>query len=266
VDAVLRLINVIHEYPQHGRPPRRILDNVTLDVAPGEVISVCGLSGCGKSTLARIAAGLITPTAGEVRVNGNRVVNAVPPRGIGLVFQNYHATLFPWLTVEENVALGLPRSKRGDTDRVTRVIDELNLTPFRLATSATLSGGQQQRVAIARALVSEPSLLILDEAFSSLDFLLRKILLQQLRRLVSERNLAVLFVTHDIDDAILLAERVLVVTEYINATNIKHVVPIRSREDDRSLPSERTNSIRHHVEALMQQDLLREGLAHDRTH
>lgn len=265
--SILRLLNVILEFEGRGGvPPRRILDNVTLEMSEGELISVCGLSGCGKSTLARVAAGLIPPTEGEVEFRGERLGVGGPPLGLAMVFQDYNASLFPWATVEDNVLLGLPggrRQRQLAEAVVRRTYDDLRLKDLLKVRVSQLSGGQRQRVAIARALVGEPRLLIMDEAFSSLDFLLRKRLVRELHQLARQRNLAVLFITHDIEDAVQLGSRVVVVTQYINATNIRQVVPTGVRTADGSIVPEHVAEVRAQVEAMMQQDLLRQDAGRD---
>jgi NitT/TauT family transport system ATP-binding protein len=186
------------------------LSGVDLDVARGGFVSIIGPSGCGKSTLLQIAAGLVAPSAGEVRLDGVRVES--PPPSAIYVFQQYTRSLFPWKTVERNVAFGLENRERLARDEIaarTRdLIGLVKLTGFERHYPWQLSGGMQQRVAIARALACRPALLLMDEPFSAVDALTRVGLQELLRSLWRELGLTVIFVTHDVDEGVYLSTRV----------------------------------------------------------
>jgi NitT/TauT family transport system ATP-binding protein len=187
------------------------VDGFNLDIAPGEFVCLLGPSGCGKSTVLNAIAGFVTPSAGQIIVD-DRVVRG-PGADRGMVFQQY--SLFPWKTVLENVAFG-PRM-RGETRdaarrRAREHIELVGLGAFADKYPATLSGGMQQRVGIARALVNHPSVLLMDEPFGALDAQTRTLMQASLLRLWSKLGGAVIFVTHDVDEALFLADRVLVVS------------------------------------------------------
>ncbi len=183
------------------------LDGVTMQVNPGEIVAVVGGSGCGKSTLLRLVCGLDQPTQGAVVLDG--VTISAPHEKIGIVFQE--PRLLPWLTVAENVGFGLadrPRSERGE--RVATALSRVGLSDKAKVWPRELSGGQAQRVAIARALVNRPEVLLLDEPFSALDAFTRTDLQDHLLDLWSDFKPTLLIVTHDVDESIVLADRVIV--------------------------------------------------------
>jgi sulfate transport system ATP-binding protein len=191
------------------------LDDVSIDVPAGSLTALLGPSGGGKSTLLRIIAGLESPERGEVRIEGRDMAGVAPQeRGVGFVFQHYAA--FKHMTVRENVAFGLRIRKRPKAD-VNRRVDELlalvQLSPFAQRYPSELSGGQRQRMALARALAVEPSLLLLDEPFGALDANVREELRAWLRRLHQEMPVTTLFVTHDQEEAMELADQIVVISE-----------------------------------------------------
>jgi len=208
---------------RRGAAPTRALEPTTLKVPENDFIAILGPSGCGKSTLLRIVAGLDRPTDGRVLLDGRRVTRAGPDRG--MVFQSY--TLFPWLTVADNIAFGLrekgaPAAARRDV--VATYVERVGLRGFEHHYPKQLSGGMQQRTAIARALANDPEILLLDEPFGALDNQTRG-LMQELLLGIWERELkTVLFVTHDIEEAIFLASRVAVMTA--RPGRIKAGVPV----------------------------------------
>ncbi len=191
--------------------PVQALQPVDLDVADNDFITILGPSGCGKSTLLRIVAGLTEPSTGEVRLDGAAITGPGPDRG--MVFQSY--TLFPWLTVRENLCFGL-REKRVPVAeqhrRAAGFIAKVGLTGFETHYPKQLSGGMQQRVALARALINEPEILLLDEPFGALDNQTRALMQELLLGIWEGDRTTVLFVTHDIDEAIFLANRVVVMS------------------------------------------------------
>jgi ABC-type nitrate/sulfonate/bicarbonate transport system ATPase subunit len=208
--AKLTVRELTKRYPGRRRTPEVVaLDNVDLHVGAGEFVALVGTSGCGKSTLLRIVAGLEQPTAGAVRVDGETVVGPGPDRG--MVFQNY--SLFPWRTVAGNVAFGMELARWSRAKRSARV-DELlgimGLTEHAERLPRELSGGMRQRVAIARALATEPDVLLLDEPFGALDAQTRLAMQEFLRSVWLRTGATILLVTHDVDEAIYLAQRVYV--------------------------------------------------------
>ena len=191
-----------------GRPLHAVRD-ASLDIAEGEFVTLVGPSGCGKSTLLNLAAGLQAPTAGRVCVDGVEVHGPSPQRGV--IFQQY--ALFPWLTVAENVAFGLRIARRPAAEvdaAVAHCLDLVGLTAFAKALPKTLSGGMKQRCAIARAYAMNPSVLLMDEPFGALDALTRVRLQDQLLQTWQREQRTVLFITHDVDEAVYLARRVVV--------------------------------------------------------
>jgi sulfonate transport system ATP-binding protein len=185
----------------------RAVDGVTLTVAPGEILGVVGGSGCGKSTLLRVVSGLDRPTHGSVTLDGDKI--AAPHEKIGIVFQE--PRLLPWLTVAENVGFGLehrPRQER--RSRVAAQLERVGLTEKAGGWPRELSGGQAQRVSIARALVTRPEVLLLDEPFSALDAFTRVDLQDHLLDLWADLKPTLVVVTHDVEEAIVLADRVVV--------------------------------------------------------
>ena len=189
------------------------LDDVHLDVAAGEFVSLIGPSGCGKSTLLRIVADLDTPTSGTLSVFGKSAQRARLDQDYGIAFQQ--AGLLPWRTVAANVGLPLEVHKVGRSARNARVADLLDLvglSDFATSYPDQLSGGMQQRVAIARALAESPRLLLMDEPFGALDEITRERMQAELVRICSETGAAVLFVTHSIPEAVFLSDRVVVMS------------------------------------------------------
>jgi ABC-type nitrate/sulfonate/bicarbonate transport system ATPase subunit len=204
-------------------PPTVALQPTDIEVADNDFITILGPSGCGKSTLLRIVAGLDDPSTGRVLLDGRQVTGPGPDRG--MVFQSY--TLFPWLTVAQNIAFG-PRERgvpRAEQDAlVARYIDQVGLKGFENHFPKMLSGGMQQRTALARALANDPSILLLDEPFGALDNQTRALMQELLLGIWERERKTVLFVTHDIEEAIFLASRVVVMTA--RPGRIKADVPV----------------------------------------
>ena len=184
------------------------LDNVSVTMESGEFISLVGPSGCGKSTILRLVAGLIVPTLGKVTVNGEEIDGPSPNRG--MVFQK--PTLFPWLTVENNIAfsLNVQGKLKGNEDKVQRMIDIIDLEKFRNDYPGQLSGGMAQRVALVRSLINQPEILLLDEPLGALDAFTRMHMQDEILSIWSESKQLALMVTHDVDEAIYMGTRVLV--------------------------------------------------------
>ncbi|RWR02699.1 ABC transporter ATP-binding protein [[Pantoea] beijingensis] len=203
----------------------RAVDGIDLAIAPGERVVLLGPSGCGKTTTLRMVAGFIQPDAGEIHLNGQLAASSrvmLPPekRQLGMMFQNY--AIWPHKTVFNNVAYGLQiAGVKAELlkQRVNRMLDIVNLTGYAGRKPADLSGGQQQRVALARALVTEPSLLLLDEPLSNLDAAMRQVMRTELKALQERVGVTMLHVTHDQEEALVLADRIVV----MNAGRIEQV-------------------------------------------
>lgn len=206
-EPIVRVDNLTHTYPGAPAP---VLQGISCEVEPHQIVCVVGPSGVGKSTLLRCLAGLQAPTGGTVAVSGRRL--AAPSPDVGLVFQDYSRSLMPWLTVLDNVILPLrgrvPRSQRAD--RARPALAEVGLADAGGKYPWQLSGGMQQRVAIARALVYEPKVLLMDEPFASVDAQTREDLEDLVLRVRNESGQAIILITHDIDEAIYLADRIVV--------------------------------------------------------
>jgi ABC-type nitrate/sulfonate/bicarbonate transport system ATPase subunit len=206
--GTLEIRNLGKQYTVHGKD-MPVLDNISLSIAPGEFVSIVGASGCGKSTLLRLIVGLDSEYQGTLQLDGQRIAGTSRKRGI--VFQEHR--LFPWLSVEQNIALGLinveldAHTKR---DRIHEHLELVGLNGFEKAYPYQLSGGMAQRVAIARALVGRPDILLLDEPFGALDALTRSYLQEELQRTWSEEGITMILVTHDVEEAAFLGDRVVV--------------------------------------------------------
>ena len=200
---MLRIDDVSMHYPNG----HHAIDHIDLEVASGRIVVVIGGSGCGKSTLLRLIAGLETPTSGEVAVAGQPVRG--PSKKVGVVFQE--PRLMPWLSVMENVGFGLGHLGEDEAQAVSEAaLDRVGLTGFASALPRELSGGMAQRTALARALVTKPDVLLLDEPFSALDALTRTDLQQHVLDLWSADHQTLFVVTHDIDEALILADTIVV--------------------------------------------------------
>ena len=190
---------------------RRAVENASLEIRPGEFVCLLGPTGCGKSTLLNSLAGFVRPTAGSVRIDDKEVVAPGPNRG--MVFQ--HHSLFPWKTVKRNVAFGPQMAgldREQSEQRARRFLDLVGLAAFENHYPHMLSGGMQQRVGIARALANYPSVLLMDEPFGALDAQTRAIMQESLLAIWSELGNTVVFVTHDVDEAVFLGSRVVVMS------------------------------------------------------
>ncbi|WP_413733963.1 ABC transporter ATP-binding protein [Sodalis sp. RH21] len=201
------------------------VDDIDLSIAPGELVVLLGPSGCGKTTTLRMVAGFLQPDAGEIHLNGRLAASRrylLPPekRQLGMMFQNY--AIWPHKTVFNNVAYGLQiagMKSEQITRRVNRMLDIVNLGGYADRKPADLSGGQQQRVALARSLVTEPSLLLMDEPLSNLDAAMRQVMRTELKALQARVGVTMLYVTHDQDEALVLADRIVV----MNAGRIEQI-------------------------------------------
>jgi NitT/TauT family transport system ATP-binding protein len=230
------------------------LDDLDIDIRPGEFVALLGPSGCGKSTLLNLVAGILKPTSGSVTVDGKPVKGPNPDCGI--VFQNH--SLFPWMSVLENVAFG-PRML-GHADPIATARTFLSLVGLEKQAPAwpsSLSGGMQQRVGIARALATYPPVLLMDEPFGALDAQTRSIMQEELLKIWSQFKTTVIFVTHDIDEAIFLADRVVVMRTLPGG--IKREVPVelpRPREPS-VIKSDLFNRYRGEIFELIREETLK---------
>lgn len=230
--GTLSLVNVSKKYRVNGRE-FPVLEDISLDIAPGEFVSVVGSSGCGKSTILRLVMGLDGDYQGEILLDGAKISGPGLDRGI--VFQEHR--LFPWLNVEKNIGLALQNSTLSPAakhDAICEHIELVGLTGFEKALPNQLSGGMSQRVAIARALVNRPEILLLDEPFGALDAINRAKLQQELQRIWQVEGITMVLVTHDVEEAVFLGNRVVVMQQ--RPGRIKRIVPVtkphpRTRND-----------------------------------
>ncbi|MEM9724787.1 MAG: ABC transporter ATP-binding protein [Pseudomonadota bacterium] len=193
-----------HTYRRVDGP---VLSDISFDIEPGSVVALLGRSGCGKSTMLHIMAGLTSPSAGEVAINGSAVTGP-SPRWV-MMFQA--PSLFPWLSVAENAALGLRFTGRAAeaAQRVPKVLDLVDLGAYADRNAQDLSGGQQQRVALARSLATDPEMLLLDEPFSALDAFTRRALQRDVRAIAKRLGITLVLISHDVTEAVTMADRVL---------------------------------------------------------
>ncbi len=226
------------------------IEGVTLDVERGEFLAIVGPSGCGKSTLLKIIAGLMPASAGAVEESGRKVT--APPAGFVYLFQQYSRSLFAWRTVLDNVMF--PLEQRKGTNRATarelcrRYLTQVGLAGFEDKYPWQLSGGMQQRVAIARALAAEPDVLLLDEPFSAVDALTRMELQTLVLDLCRQNGFTAILVTHDVEEAVFLADRVAVLTQ--RPTRVAEIVPIdlpRPRHQISTRETVEFLRLRHHL-------------------
>jgi NitT/TauT family transport system ATP-binding protein len=227
------------------------LSSIDLEIGEDEFLTVLGPSGCGKSTLLNIIAGFENATAGEVRLDGRPIREPGPDRGV--VFQEY--ALFPWLNVSQNIEFGLrergvPKAER--QTRVSRQIATVGLDGFEGRYPHELSGGMRQRVALARVLVNDPKILLMDEPFAALDAQTRTIMQTELLRVWSTERRTALFITHNIEEAVLLGDRIVVMTA--RPGRIKEIVPVKLPRP-RDVTSAEFNEIRRYVADLLENEV-----------
>ena len=232
------------------------LENTRVDIAPGSFVCLLGPSGCGKSTLLNTVAGYVRPTTGWVRVDGTTEVTGPGPDR-GMVFQQY--SLFPWKTVRDNVAFGPFASGLGRhraREMADELLDMIGLARFADRFPAELSGGMQQRVGIARALANKPTVLLMDEPFGALDAQTRAMMQENLLRLWAEFRTTVLFVTHDVDEAIFLADRVLIMSAAPGRIIEDAIVPLpRPRSPEVTTDPTFIELKRHFLQAIRAESL-----------
>jgi NitT/TauT family transport system ATP-binding protein len=234
-----------------------VLEEINLEIADGEFVCIVGPSGCGKSTLLNIAGGFLPATRGAIEIDGTRVTEP-DPRHIFIFQEN---SVFPWLTVEDNVGFGVKRkSPKERKELVAHYIEMVGLTGFGKAFPRELSGGMKQRVEIARALAAEPDLLFMDEPFGALDYLTRMKLRYELTQIWERERRTVLFVTHDVEEAVQLADRVVVMGK--RPSRIRDIVSVDVARP-RDLDDPNCRRIRDHVFNVMGLDHSGQSLADD---
>ncbi len=202
--------NISIDYITHTYKGKKVptLSDIALTISAGEKIALIGRSGCGKSTLLHMLAGLLLPTEGCVRIHGRQVTR--PSAKWNMMFQK--PSLYPWMSVHENASLGLTLAGIKDPEKIDSLLDLVGLTDLADANVQSLSGGQQQRVALARSLATTPELLLLDEPFSALDAFTRSALQDEVTRIIQQQNLTMVIVTHDVEEAVAMADRVLIMS------------------------------------------------------
>lgn len=250
--AQILISNVQKTFATSGKEVFALKD-INLEVEAGEFVCLLGPSGCGKSTLLNSVAGFITPTAGTITVDTRIVTAPGPDRG--MVFQEY--ALFPWMTVGNNVAFGMEvqNRRRSDiADTVSTLLQMLGLTEFRDRFPKDLSGGMRQRVAIARVLAINSPIMLMDEPFGALDALTRRNLQDELLRIWGELKKTVIFVTHSIEEAIYLADRIVVMTYRPGTVKLDRRVALARPRDPASAPF---NELKREISALVMEEQLR---------
>ncbi len=233
-NACIAINSLAKEFKAKNGNIVRALDNINLEVKENEFVCILGPSGCGKSTLLRIVAGLEKPSAGLVLYRGKPKYK--PDKKVGMVFQDY--SLFPWRTVEENIALGLEFQKVKKKERLAvarQYLEMVGMENFSQAYPYELSGGMQQRVAIVRALANDPDVILMDEPFGALDAHTRFLMQRELLKIWENHKKTILFVTHSVDEALYLADKIVVMST--NPGKIAEVINVKMLR-----PRNRTNS------------------------
>jgi NitT/TauT family transport system ATP-binding protein len=258
VPAKIRIENLAHEYFNPATWQRvRALDGLTLSVSEGEFLCVVGPSGCGKSTLLYLIAGLTHPTAGRIEVDGREVVR--PGRDRGMVFQEF--AVLPWRTVEGNIGHGLEIARVARREReavVRRYVAMMGLEGFGARYPHELSGGMRQRVAVARTLAADPQVVLMDEPFASLDAQTRNVMQEELVRIALAERKTIVFVTHSVDEAVILGDRVVVLTR--RPARVKASVPVDIPREERRWdvlgadPSGRFARYRHEILGMIREE------------
>ena len=248
-----KLLDVVGLEKRYHSSGTLAIESVTLDVRRSEFVSIVGPSGCGKTTLLKTICGLLHPSAGTVRLSG-RLITAPPPEMV-LVFQDYARSLFPWLTVEGNVAFPLKKKNLSKTDKskvIADVLRAVNLERFAKHYPWQLSGGMQQRVAIARAVAFSPEILLLDEPFASVDALTRAELEDLTLDLRDKLGITMLLVTHDIDEAVYLSDRVFVLSPPPSVVVREFAIPLgRGRDQETTRSDARFLELRNEIHHLI---------------
>jgi NitT/TauT family transport system ATP-binding protein len=253
--AKLDIQHVLQHYRSGGHEVTAI-DDVSLQIKNQEFATILGPSGCGKTTLLRVAAGLVRPTRGDVYLDGRRIIG--PGRDRGMVFQTY--TLFPWLTVKQNIQFGLQLSglPRAEQEAVAQeFVAKVGLRGFDHAYPKALSGGMKQRVAIARALANNPDVLLLDEPFGALDAQTRALMQELLTQIWEESHKTILFVTHDVEEAIFLSDRVFVMTARPGRIKAEIAIPLPRPRSYEMKSSETFLRLKQQALALIREEAIK---------
>lgn len=249
------VLNSVSKTYGSGASANQVLKDITVSVNRGEFLCIVGPSGAGKTTLLRCLTSLMPPTSGTVQLDGKTLDG--PSADISIVFQEYTRSLMPWLTVEQNVALALQArgvNRKSITAKVKAALESVGLAGTEQKHPWQLSGGMQRRVAIARALVTEPEVLVMDEPFASIDAQTKLELEDLTLRLQKERQMSVVLVTHDIDEAVYLSDRVVVLTK--NPATVQEIIEVelgaeRDQIVSRTLPE--FARIRGHILGLIRE-------------
>jgi len=204
---MLKIANLSKTYPDGTQA----IGDLSFEVEPGEFVCIVGPSGCGKTTLLKTMSGLLAPTSGTVELDGGKVT--APPEQMALVFQDYSRSLYPWMTVAKNVEFPLRRKSKDRKAAVAQALESVGLKGFEGKYPWQLSGGMQQRVAIARGLAYRPEILLMDEPFASVDAQTRSDLEDLVLKIRHDYGVTILFVTHDIDESVYLADRVVILSQ-----------------------------------------------------
>ncbi|WP_245395425.1 ABC transporter ATP-binding protein [Anthocerotibacter panamensis] len=251
---LLEVSGLVKTFPTKGTP-LLVLDHIDMVVRREEFVSIVGASGSGKSTLLNIIAGLVPASSGTVRLQGQTVTGPGPD--LGMVFQSY--TLYPWLTVAQNIGFG-PRlegqRKREIAERVAYYMDVVGLSKFAEALPKQLSGGMKQRVAIARALANEPQVLLMDEPFGALDAQTRSLLQEFMLQIWRETKKTILMITHDIEEAIFLSQRVYVLSSQPGRVKAELPVPLTGERTPDSKEDPQFQQLAHELRNLLRQEAL----------
>jgi len=230
------------------------VEDVSFSVSTGEFLTVLGPSGCGKTTVLNVIAGLVHPSAGRVTVNGIPVRGPGPDRAV--VFQDY--ALLPWRTVYDNVRFGIEMAKPtrpNSKSAIEETIELVGLQDFQNSYPYELSGGMQQRVGLARALVADPQILLMDEPLGAVDALTREVMRAELERIIGETGKTVVFITHSIDEAILLGDRVVIFQS--NPGSVQEIIPVgldRPRHGEHVQGDQAFRDLRHYIWTLLKDE------------
>lgn len=254
----VKLSNIVKVYSS-GDDETRAVDDISFSVDGGEFLTVVGPSGCGKSTLLYLIAGFLEPTSGTITVDGSEITGPGTDRGV--VFQNY--ALFPWRTVLENVTYGLEEQGVGKEQRratAQQFIDMMDLDGFEDKYPKELSGGMKQRVSLARTLAYDPQILLMDEPFGALDQPLRELLQDELLEIQRELSKTMLFVTHDVEEAVYLSDRVLVMTRHPGRKKAEIDIDVDRQQDrEEIITSDEYVDTKNHVWRLLREEIKTEA-------
>ena len=237
--TILNIQNLSKQFHDKNSGPVKAIENLSLDVQTGQFVSVIGPSGCGKTTLLRIIAGLDRASEGSIHINAGSSVN------VGFVFQEY--ALFPWLTVQENIGFGLrfgPGPPSENISKIRQYIKRFDLEDFANSFPNELSGGMKQRVAIARTLICDPAIILMDEPFGALDSQTRAKMQEFLQDLWTESGKTILFVTHNVDEAIFLSNRIIGLTRRPGKIGLRLPVDLSI---PRNITSDKFNCLRGQI-------------------